>query len=77
MTVTTKPLYLPQGLTKDRVLSGMFNSIIERVEKPRIENVATVAFTDPITNGEVVDLAIAFNELVAKLKASGVMEQDP
>lgn len=77
MTITTKPLYVPQGLTKDRVLAGMLNSIVERVEKPRIENVTSVAFSDPITNGEVVVLATQFNDLLTKLKASGVMESDP
>jgi len=77
VTITTKPLHVPEKLTTDRFLAGMFNSIVERVENPRIENVTAVAFTDPITNGEVVILATQFNDLLTKLKASGVMESDP
>lgn len=76
MPITTKPPFIGAGLNLDRALLGLLQSIIDRIEKPRIEEVANVTGTisDPPTQAEVLAIGNKVNELLQALRDANMLE---
>lgn len=86
MTIETEPIYFPAGLEIDRPVLQVLQLIVDRVDKPRVENVTqlgTLGLTvsNPPTQAEVIAIANAvvenrnkLNELIVAFINAVIME---
>jgi hypothetical protein len=68
MAITTKAPVIGAGLKLERALVGLLQSIIDRIEKPRVEAVADIA-------GASTDAELKVNELMAAMRTANILEE--
>lgn len=76
MAVVSRPIYIPEGITGDRVLLGLLESIRQRVDTPRVESVEdlTQTISDPPTQAEVQAVQDKVNELLEALRVAIILD---
>lgn len=68
MPIATSPLYLPAGITNDQNLAAFLRSMINRIDKPRVEAVADIP-------GASTTAELKMNELLAALRTAAILEE--
>ena len=78
MPVVTKPIRIPNKLEADRILIGFLQTVVDRVELPRVEDVEalSIVISDPPTQAEVAAIGNKVNEILAAFKAASVMDSE-
>jgi len=75
MAITTKPLYIGHGLELDRETRGLFQSIIDRIEKPRVASINDLNQTiSGPSVAEVQAISDKVDELLAALRTATILE---
>lgn len=76
MAIITKPLRIPAGLFNDQTLVGFLQSVVDRVEKPRVDAINDLdqTISNPPTQAEVQAISDKIDEILANWRTSGILE---
>lgn len=77
MAVITKPVRIPNKLNVDRVLLGLLTSIIDRIERARVEEVDDLNQTISAspTQAEVQAISDKVDELLAAFRTANILDE--
>lgn len=76
MTITTKKPVIGAGLKLDPVHQGLIQSIIDRIERPRVEAVADLdqTISNPPTQAQVQAISDKIDELLAAFRTANILD---